>query len=468
MRKNISFFLLSFICIFSGRHLVGAEVTNGRNFVIFCTSALSEADRNQVFLEFQKFVSGGGGPKADPAKGMVPGDSIQLFNASNLKEIGTQFVIPEASRTAALQRGAAADIIGKFGKFLKESKLSDTPVDLPRIVTCFREKVIGQNTEVLLIGSPLYHDDVAAHDMREAWLSDAYFTQDPSVTVFSTLARNGSLRNSGVRFCTLSDDIWRTENKGSHQEMIRRFWALYISQCGGKLLSFQTDIPVAFHTLVVRDLPDLVLTNAYKLNANDKQMELRRSQTVINPAVSTRNDSNSANQTVLVSGTTIDLSSAEFSWLTGDAKAFRKIHPGPQALPEKGKVLIGLVWDTKNNPRDTDLDLHVREPGSKQELAYNSTCTPLGRHFKDFSNAKANHGFELVDIDVPANPKNLEIWVNAYAGHSKSGFTGEVRILFAGKLYSYPIAIKANEGNKGIESPSRDKNPTWVQVKHVE
>lgn len=467
MRNAIYIFLLAAIGIFSDRHIYAAE-PSGRNFVIFCSPSLSEGDRNQVFLEFQKFVAGGGGQKADPAKGMVAGDSIQLINASSLKEIAAHFTIPAEARTPALQFRAASETVGKLGKFLKAATSEDSPVDLPKIVSSFREKVVAQNPEILVIGSPLYHDDVAAHDMRDGWLSDGYFAQDPSVTVFSTAARNGSLRNSGIRFCTLSDDIWKTENKGSHQEMIRRFWALFISQCGGRLLSFQTDIATAFHALVVPDLADLAQSNSYKVNPEDKQMEVRRSRTVLNPKVNNADGGNVATQAIMGSGSTIDLSSAEFSWLTGDASAYRRMHPGPKNLPDKGKILIGLVWDTKNNPKDTDLDLHVRQPGSKEELSFKSTQTSLGRHFKDFSNAKANHGFELVDIDIPANQKNLEIWVNAFGGHSKSGFTGEVRILFAGKLYTYPVAIKSNVGTQGDETPSRDKNPAWARIQSAE
>lgn len=468
MRKALHSLLLVLVGILSGCAPSNAEPHIGRNFVIFCVPSLSEADRNEVFCDFQKFVSGGGGPKADPAKGMVPGDSIQIFNASDLKEIGAHFVIPEEARTPALQYRAAAAIVGNFGKFLKESTADDHPVDLPKIVSSFREKVISQNADVLLIGSPLYHDDVVAHDMREGWLSDGYFTQEPSVTVFSTAARHGALRESGIRFCTLSDDIWKTENKGSHQEMVRRFWALYIGQCGGKLLSFQSDIPTGFHALVVGDLPDLAETNGYKINPEDTQMEVRRSRTILKPATTKVDEGNVATQATVASESKIDLSSAEFSWLTGDASAYRRLHPGPKNLPEKGKVLIGLVWDTKKNPMDTDLDLRVREPGSNQELAFDSTQTPLGRHFKDFSNAKANHGFELVDIDVPANPKDLEIWVNAYGGHSKSGFSGEVRVLYSGKLSTYPVAIKSIEGSCGKATPSREKDVAWARIKYNE
>jgi len=463
--KRLSF-ILSLLCVLSSS-CHSSEAPSGRNFVIFCSSALNEADRHQVYNDLQKFVAGGGGQKANPAMGMIPGDSIQLFDACSLKEIGSHFVLPTTAKTSALQLGSAKDLVGKFGKFLKETKPEDSPVDLPKIVSSFREKIVAHNAEVLLIGSPLYHDDVAAHDMREGWLSDGYFTQEPSVTVFSTTARNGALRNSGIRFCTLSDNIWKTENKGSHQEMVRRFWGLYINQCGGRLLSFQTDISTAFHSLVVSDLPDLTESNAYKINPDDKQMEVRSSRTILKPKVTAAEKANVATQAVGGSESLIDLSSAEFSWLTGDARAYRSIHPGPRDLPKKGKVLVGLVWDTSKNPQDTDLDLHVREPGSKLELAFNSTKSPLGRHFKDFTNAKASHGFELVDIDIATNPKELEIWVNAYSGRSKSGFSGEVRILFAGKLYTYPVAIKATEGSNGIEKPSRDKDPAWVKVKHI-
>ena len=409
---------------------------------------------------------------ADPLKGMVPGDSLQLLDAQSLKSIGREFTMPESARTTALEFHAAGQVVNSFRDFLKQKGGSDSPANIPGLVSSFREKVSSGNAQVLVIGSPLYHDDVPIHDMREGWLSDGYMAKDPSVTVFSTTTKNGALRNAPIRFCTLSDDVWGTENKGSHQEMTKRFWSIYIHQCGGRLVSFQSDIPTSFKALLATDLPDLVEANNYKIDPNDTALEIRKSRGILKsaptPTVTETPAETSATNTVEPVVTTtnvvIDIGGAEFSWLTQNADAYRRLHPGPSSLPAKGKVLIGLVWDTQTNPPDTDLDLHVRKTGSKEELYFAHTKTPDGRHFKDFSNPTASHGFELVDIDVPVNPKELEMYVNSYAGAGSQGFNGELRVLFDGKLYNYPFSIPSHAGNHGSEVPNRDKNPNWVRI----
>jgi hypothetical protein len=423
-----------------------------RNFAVFVSPALTKPQKEQVLIEFERFAAGGGSQKASAQKGMIPGDTIRLYDASTLDNIGTELAIPPSARTPALQLGAANDLVGKFRDFLKKPDATNAVVNLPRLVESFREKVPNPNTEVLLIGTPLYHDDVDAHDMRRGWPSDGYFTQDHSVTVFSTLGRDGMLRENKVRYCALPDDVWATDNKGSHQEMTRRFWALYLNQCGGHLVSFQTDIPTAFQSLVNPDLQDISQLNSYKSDPNDRQMEIRSTKTELH-------------QQPAHSRASINIDKPEFLWLTLDAAAYRSINPGPSVLPAKGLSKIGLTWSTLDNPKDTDLDLHVRLHGNSEDLNWQNKKSSFGTHAKDFTTDKnANKGFEYAQITNVGSPSDLDIWVNVYDGKSPTGFTGEVRLLFEGKLFSYPFKISGKEGTHGAESPYRTENSAWVHI----
>jgi len=433
-----------------------------RNFVIFCSPGLTKQQKDQVLIEFQRFVSGGGGQKASRTKGMVPGDTIQVFDAVTLNQVTRPFQIPDSARTPNLQFKAAGQAISELRDFLKNAKADDALVKLPQLVSSFRQKVAAKDAEVLLIGSPLYHDDVAAHDMRQGWLSDGYFAQEPSVTVFSTTTKSGALRNNAFRFCTLSDDIWATENKGSHQEMTQRFWSLFVNLCGGRLVSFQSDIPTAFQSLLIDDLQDLVSLNGYKPESDDR-MEVRSSRTLLAPQPVTE-QTNAASTTSTSDEAAIDLSRPEFSWLTSDAAAYRKAHPNKGNLPPRGRVRVGLTWSTESNPTATDLDLHVNAGDSGEELSFRKVSTRAGRHYKDFSNPKANHGFELVDLDGKASPNDLKIWVNAFAGRGPRGFTGEVRVLYEDQLFDYPFSITAKEGNGGEDSAKRASSRSWLQI----
>ncbi len=463
-----------------------------RHFVIFCSPDLTKPQKEQVLVEFQKFVAGGGGQKAIANKGMLPSDTIVLYDASTLDQIVPELTIPASARTGALQLNSAVSAVSNLRDFLKRPQDPNAITKVPALVESWREKIPYTNAEILLIGSPLYHDDVEAHDMRKGWPSDGFLTQDHATSVFSTLDRKATLQDNKIYFCILNDDCWGTPSKESHREMIRRFWSLYFNECGGHLLSFQTDIPTAFQDLLRNDLQDIVALDSLKADTSDKSMELRT--TKINLTATNETTTNVASHTNVITNTneaassslvsnppivstatpaptptptppTLDLGSVEWSWLTNDdAQDYRAKHPGPKSLPPIGMCLVGLRWGTDQNPPDADLDLHVKMKGAAQELYWGRQQTPEGQHFKDFTNPDAKNGFEIVVMNVPVNPRDLDVWINTYKGKSSKGFSGEVRVLYSGHLMSYPFTISGNHGTKGDDSPSREQNRAWVRI----
>lgn len=457
-----------------------------RHFVVFVSPSLTKPQKEQVLIEFQKFVAGGGGQKAAEDNGMIPGDTIAVFNASNLNQIAPELCIPASARTGSLQLNSGQASVAALRDFLKKSDDTNSVVNLPALAESWHEKIPYPNATVLLIGSPLYHDDVDAHDMRKGWPSDGFFSQGRATSVFSTLDRKEAMKGGRVYYCIVDDDVWGTPSKQSHREMIRRFWSLYLNQCGGHLLSFQADIPTAFKGLLRSDLQDIAAQDSLKVDESDKTMELRTARinlTATNETTTTvgqhsniltnSNDlaasppSPTPTPAPTPSATPIppDLSSIEYSWLTtDDAVAYREKHPGPKSLPPIGMCLVGLRWNTDQNPPETDLDLHVKMKGAPQELFWGRQQTPEGQHFKDLTNPEAKNGFEIVILNVPVNPKDLEVWVNTYKGKSEKGFSGEVRVIYSGHLMSYPFTIPGKHGTKGDASPSRDQDRAWVRI----
>jgi hypothetical protein len=484
---------LYFVCAATG--VQGSQPKHEpRHYVVLCSQGLTKPQKEQALIEFQKFVAGGGGQKAAADKGMVPGDTITIYDASTLNEIASELTIPLSARTGALQLNSGQSAVSNFREFLRRPENTNAVVNVPSLVQSWREKIASTNAAILLIGSPLYHDDVDAHDMRRGWPSDGFFTMDRASSVFSTSDRNEALQGNKIYFCMLDNDIWGTPSKESHREMIKRFWALYFNQCGGHLVSFQTDIPTAFQNLLRNDLQDVVSLESLKIDPADKTMELRTTKfNLIGTKVTTNNvpshsniisDANAitgpsaSNSPIAASSpapTTIpfpaptapelDLSSVEWSWLTSDdSQVYRTKHPGPKSLPPTGMCLVGLRWGTGQNPPDTDLDLHVKMKGNPQELFWGRQQTPEGQHFKDFTNPDAKNGFEIVVMNVPVNPKDLDVWINTYKGKSPKGFSGEVRVLYSGHRMSYPFTISGNHGTKGDDSPSREQNRAWVRI----
>ena len=440
------------------------------NYVIFCSPGLSKEQKKLVALEFQKFIAGGSGKGNDPQSGMKPGDTLQVFNASNLALLG-ELRMPESARTANLQFKAGADLVKGFFDFLKIDNATDIPAKIPSLVSSFKEKVRAKDAKVLIIGTPLYFDDVTAHDMRKGWLSDGYFQQQEDVTVFSTLNKEKNLRGCTFRFCTLlGDENYGTKNKGSHKDKVKRFWALYFNQCGGKLVSFQSDIPTGFQTLLKDDLEEFT----YSVNKNDKRMMLVTSETELSPGDTTKipvgeginitqvdginNVSTSTNQTISAVG-------ADLSWITADPQDYNKTTSNTDANKSQTTTIIALTCPTGGENSDQDLDLYVRPKISGDELCFKLEKTKDGKYTKDFpANSNAKYGFEIVDLISSVEPKNLQIWVNAYSGRPQKAFVGEVRVLSEGKLKVYPVKIDAKSGNEGSDSKNRNRSKYWVSI----
>lgn len=455
-------------CLWAGIVLFAA-LPNGMaaNYVIFCSPGLNKIHKNTIALEFQKFVSGGSGKPNEPQVGMKPGDSIQVFDASSMMQIGPETIIPPNARTATLQYQAAADLVRAFLGFLRDETLEAKPLNVPKLVSSYKENVSSSDAKVLIIASPLYYDDVPAHDMREGWLSDGYFGQPPSVTVFSVQHKEKNLRGNTFRICTtLQDQDYGTDNKNAHKDMVRRFWAIYFNKCGGSLVSFQSDIPTAFRSLTREDLDGI----PHDFNPDDTEMVVRRSQTELHKVQVEKQPVSDVTYTEVSRSEELISKAAQVQggkdWISADPTRFNKENEDISALQGfQWKTRIALKWSTDGDFKDVDLDLYVRPRESSHELHFHKTESPEGIHLKDFpADSIAKYGFEIVDLKSSVDPGDLQIWVNAHSGSSSKGFEGEVRILHEGKLAAYPFHIKATTGNKGREANNRNRSSFWASI----
>jgi hypothetical protein len=448
----------------------------GSNYVIFCSPSIPEAKREQLFKEFSYFALGGTGKGNDAEFGMKPNDTLQLFDAWTLQSLLPRtFVMPAAAKTPKSRFKATEEVRAAFGKFLKEKPADDQPVDIPKLISCYKQMVDAPGARVLIIGSPLYHDDVPGHDMRQGWLSDGYFKQPLSVTAFSTEGRENSLRGNKFFFCTVSDDIYGTENKNAHMEGVKRFWTLFFNQSGGKLVGYQADINSGFANLTKDDLNEL---GPYKIDPEDKSMVVRKNKptlqqetrssppaTSINKETEAQKATTESLQNTISQGDTSapDITSSEYDWLTKDPATWNPERDG--AKLKNKNTRLGLLWKTgPENGKDADLDIYVKPKGAPDELYYNNRTTSSGVHYKDFSNPNASNGYELVNLNSNIAPEDLDIWVNAFNGTSPKGFSGEVRILYLGKLIAIPFTIPATNGNHGKSANTRNTSKNWVQV----
>jgi hypothetical protein len=151
-------------------------------------------------------------------------------------------------------------------------------------------------------------------------------------------------------------------------------------------------------------------------------------------------------------------------FMKNSPEEFSKTLTKPKELPVKDTMRIGLIWNTSDSSNDVDLDLYVRPAPTSQELSFRNTKSAEGIHYKDFSDPRASHGFELVDLSVPVKPESISVWVNVFKGQSEKGFTGELRVLYANCLRVIPVRIPATKGNQGVDGPKREGSPYWSKV----
>lgn len=415
-----------------------------RTFVILCSPALSKAERSELFVEFQRLA----------VEKMGAGDRCQIFDGIALQPVA-DFTMPKEGATQKSRMRAATPLFQQIQKFLNGSGGEGRMVHLPQFTSVFAQMVNASGARVLVIGSPLYRDDTPANNMTQGWLGDGYLTQPASVSLFSTAGKQNHLRGAKVNYCTLTDDLWDTENKSAHREMTQRFWALYIQGCGGTLVSFQPSLSVAFQTLASnaeRPVDD------YKLDTAEKELIIHRSKIVMGPAGEQQSPPEPRIQETVTKASVIDLAAPENAWITKSSPALEQ-KLGTK-LPASGPMKIALTWEGAG----IDLDLHVSPQPGSEELYFDHPKTREGVLHKDFASALPLHGFELVEFNGDVRPAEVSVWVNAFQGESKRGFAGEVRVLYAGAVRTFPVKIAAKHGNGGKDILTRQNSPCWARI----
>jgi hypothetical protein len=67
----------------------------------------------------------------------------------------------------------------------------------------------------------------------------------------------------------------------------------------------------------------------------------------------------------------------------------------------------------------------------------------------------------VVELTGETDLKQVAAAVNFYGGESPNGVSGEVRVLFDGKLYQGKFKLPAPKGNKGADGDKPDGSPAW-------
>lgn len=527
MKRNLSpFFLfaaLSALSLLLTSCDSQAQSGTPRVFEIYLSPDLPEATREELKKQIQYFIAG-----VEGKPGMQTGDVLTIRDGASTNPIGEEVITRKQDRIPKLRLKNAEATVQSLKSFLDSPKSTEgrSALNLAKILSTRQAQ---PNTRILIIGSPIYYDDVESHDMRRGWLGDGYFNQPPQMTVFSIQGKQANLQNARISIATVGAE-WGAGAEDNHRRGVERFWAIFTQENGGTLVYFDQAVEGGLKSLMAenpaevaivppRDKDDktLVIRNEkikilrqpeqqtvqvggglslvveatgpddikYQWYLNGQPIPGATQSTYKVPQVGPEHagtysvEINSATDTQTTSPVRIQVEQPTATpkplppitpdgpapdWLTKPVEDYRRIYPEPAILPAKDYLMIGLRWPTDRN-HNQDLDLHVRPLSGKEELSFRNTKTSEGIHYKDFqTNPNANHGYEVVELLIPVAPESVEVWVNAYSGRDPEGFTGEVRLYYAGALRAFPFEIQAKSGNQGADVIRRTTGPHWTRI----
>lgn len=404
--------------------------TNGptQRFVLGLSPFLEPARKDEVFRQVVGFL----------LEGVPQGSSVGLYDAYHLRTIAT-LTVPDvaAFRSGKTRANQFRSQIRQLREFLATEPprpatnggTFDQALRLPQFLDFVSAHLRAAETPttVLLLGSPLHVDP------KEPGFSmvDGYFPSDGHLfagrdrSVYGTEGRRDALRSVTVHWGYLNDP-WVSD---VHQEKIQRFWTLFIEAQEGRLATFCGDLPTLF--AAARSSPSTNgETRRWERSSPPGKLEMLR----------------------------ITRDVGQTDWITQDTVT-RVGRTPPES--RVGPMKIGIRWQG-----NLDLDLYARPRSGSEQLFFDHVRSPEGYYFKDHRSAPVRE-FEFIEFESEVDVHAVEARINYYSGHSGTSPEGEVRIEFAGRVYSSRFSLSALEGNQGRTGGGQSRYWTTIDVPAV-
>ena len=357
---------------------------------------------------------------------MEPGDSLLLYDGHGLRQLG-EVAIPAKSayRHARVRKRQYLPVLRALKAHLAALPAEGESLDALRFLDHLALNVAGPRSDenpvhVLLIGAAEHHDArTPRFDMGQAralFPSDGHLRAGLSESVYSVRDKAGRLAGYEIHWLhTTSPGDWEND---LYEARVARFWALYVQLQGGRLLTFTSDMGMAFERLRQRDLPP---PPSYAFDHTAYKVEMLRAE---RGAVATG-----------------PLSEGD-AFLHDDVSIATA--PPPRST---GYLKVGIRWACAR----CDIDLYARNGKKAEFLYFGNVETPQGRYNKDFQTSPdTTNGLEYIEFTAPVDLHDVEVLINYYAGGPIAGGPkGTVRAFFDGRVYEAPFRIAAPEGNGG-------------------
>jgi hypothetical protein len=280
------------------------------------------------------------------------------------------------------------------------------------------------STVVVVLGSPLYLDDKEpAFSMVDGYFpSDAHLHVGQDRSVFGVLGRANSLQDVVVHQGWFGDPYV----SAAHQERVDRFWTLFLKLQGACLSTFCGDLATVFNA-VRGGSPGIARESVEADHSSEGKLEMLRIVQDIGVA----------------------------DWITRD----RAMNVGTTSPTHTvGTMKIGIRWEGA-----IDLDLYARPHDGAETLFFNHTQTPEGYYFKDHRSSPKRE-YEFIEFEQPVDVWKTRAWINFYAGRSRRGPSGEVRIEFDGRIFVGSFSLPAERGNRARSGRGQERYWTEVDV----
>ena len=403
-----------------------ADVPPAR-FVIGLSPFLEKGVKDDVFRKVAGFV----------LEGMPVGSSLGIYDAYRLQTVAT-VTIPEAKvfRSGRTRANQFKDELNRLKRFLADGTAETDSNGLPPGAAVVRLPqfldFISDNLRpsplplvVLVLGCPLYVDPKEpGYSMVDGYFpSDGHLLAGRDQTVFGIREREYGMSNSVVHLGYFGDP-WMSD---VHRERIARFWSLYAARRGSRLGTLTADLPTVFAALG-NGMETAPSAPAYTpLDPSQTKIEMIR--ITRDPGVA--------------------------DWITRDTLPD---HPQPPPVSERGPMRIGIRWTGA-----IDLDLYASPGPGAETLFFEHPQSPEGNYFKDHRSSPLRE-YEFIEFSSPVDVRRVEARINYFAGTTRSGPSGEVRIEFGGRIYSGPFTLAARHGNEGREGKSQAAHWAVIDV----
>ncbi len=372
------------------------------------------------------------------AEGLDAGDSVDVFDAFNIKSIASFSIAPEKNYKHIQQKlranKSAVKSLVQFGRSkATKDKLPSGTLRIPKFLHFLSENgLVTPETKIILIGSPIFNDPLAkGYSMNKARVpSDGHIRASQRSSPFGMQETSKAFGGARIAFSYQGAENWQKST--AHEYAVKRFWTLLFRHAGLKVATFGKETGFAFKML---NKSTIGKAGNYRLEQSNKlEMIEFINRRVSRGSIFTRP----------IVTSPVDMADVNFA----------------QGME------IGLRW--KCAP--CDLDLYVQAHERAAPLYFSKPKSPEGKYYKDYQRAPVTNGYELVDLKGRIDISKISIAVNYYGGRArKTPVEFELFISVDGLTFSRKYSFTAASGNKGAGRrkllSATPQSPHWVVVR---